>query len=242
MTDSHAIQPEYVISIMDITDQDYSQTVGVLHSAPDAASHKIDKRAQSRALDLCPPGETFTESHCREDVSPQAYVTKCTDGFDNSWYFRQCASTEVCIQGIPKENPPSPSGQQTPPTLKAYCVALESFVKIAQSPVSHKTTPGRIGAKFTAPAGTTMAVEAVLTGQNMSESIFAASLRMSAQTSDSSNNVQTFRSQAGGTAVCTDCARVLIAPVPARTQRVIIDVVLKTGTAGGLLFLSSVAI
>lgn len=242
MTYSHAIQAEYVISIMDATDQDYSQTFNVLHSTLDAADNKLGKRAYSRALDSCPAGETFIESHCREDVSPQAYLTMCSDGLDNSWYFRRCAPTEVCIQGIPKRNLPSPSGQWTPPTLKAYCVGVESFIKIAQSRVSHKTVPGTIGVKFTAPAGKTVALEAVLTGQNMSESIFAASLRMSAQTSDSSYNVQTFRSQAGGTAVCTDCTRIVIAPVPARTQRVIINIVLKAGAAGGLLFLSSVAI
>ncbi|KAL8944982.1 MAG: hypothetical protein Q9211_000415 [Gyalolechia sp. 1 TL-2023] len=238
----HAVQTEYAISIVHTSNQDHSQPFDVLHFAPDGAGNKLHKRAYSRVLNSCPAGETFAESHCREHVSPQAYVIMCTDGLDNSWYFRHCAPTEVCIQGIPKQNPPSPSGQWTPPTLRAYCVGVDNFVKIAQSPVSYKTVPGMIGVKFTAPAGKTMAVEAVLTGQNMTETIFAASLRMSAQTSDSSNNVQTFRSQAGGTAQCTDCARILVAPVPTRTQRVIINIVLKAGATGGLLFLSSVVI
>lgn len=87
-----------------------------------------------------------------------------------------------------------------------------------------------------------MAFEAVLTGQNMNESIFAESLRMSAQTLDMSNNVHHWRSQVGGTTGCRDCARILIAPVPERTQRIVMNIVLKAGAAGGLLFLSSVAI
>lgn len=233
---------EYAISIMDTTDQDRSRTFHILHSSLDAPSNSLEKRAYSRPLDYCPDGEVFIESHCQEIISPQSYVIKCSDGFDNSWYFRRCAQTEVCIQGIPKQNPPLPDGQLAPPTLKAYCVGADDFIKIAQEQSSHKTVPGTIGAKFTAPRGKTMAVEAVLTGQNMSESMFAASLKMSAQTSDKSNNVETWRSQVGGTAACTDCARILIAPVPERTQRVIVDIVLKAGAAGGLLFLSSVAI
>lgn len=166
----------------------------------------------------------------------------CTDGMDNSWYFRRCLPTEVCIQGIPKQNPPLEFGQWVPPTSNAYCAGVDNFVKIAQDQVSHETVPGRIGLKFSAPAGKTMALEAVLTGQNMSQSVFAASLHMSAQASDSSYNVQSWRSQVGGIATCTDCARILVAPVPVRTQRVVIDVVLKAGAAGGLLFLSSIAI
>ncbi|KAL8720674.1 MAG: hypothetical protein Q9225_002503 [Loekoesia sp. 1 TL-2023] len=233
---------EYAISVMDTAGQDRSETFHVLHSSLDAPSKSLEKRAYSRPLDYCPDGEVFTESHCREVVSPQAYVIKCSDGFDNSWYFRRCAQAEVCIQGIPKQNPPLPNGQLVPPTLKAYCVGVDRFIKIVQSQLSHKTVPGTIGTKFTAPKGETMAVEAVMTGQNMSESIFAASLKMSAQTSDISYNVQTWRSLVGGTAACTDCARILIAPVPEKTQRVVIDIVLKAGAAGGLLFLSSVAI
>ncbi|KAI4185711.1 MAG: hypothetical protein L6R41_003969 [Letrouitia leprolyta] len=233
-------QTRGIISITDIAQQGHSQTFSVLYAG--TVGRKLGKRTPSRALDSCAAGETFVESHCREEVSPQAYVIKCTDGVDNSWYFRRCTPTEVCIQGVPEPNPPLPFGQWNPPSKKAYCAGMDNFVKIAQDVVSHKTVPGQIGLKFSAPTGKTMALEAVLTGQNMNESMFAASLRMSAQTSDPSYNVQTWRSQVGGTATCTDCARILIAPVPARTQRVIVDVVLKAGAAGGLLFLPSVAI
>ena len=105
---------------------------------------------------------------------------------------------------------------------------------------THKTLPGTIATQYKAPEGKTMAMEAVLTGLNISESMFASSLRMSAQTSDTSNNVQTWRSQVGGTIVCTDCARIVIAPVPARTQRFVLSVVLDAAAAGGLLFLSQI--
>lgn len=126
--------------------------------------------------------------------------------------------------------------------MMAYCVSADNFRKIAEDHLAHKTIPGTIGVKYSVPEGKSMAFEAVLTGQNMHESIFASSLRISAQTSDTSNNVQTWRSQAGGTAVCTDCARILIAPVPEKTQRIVMNIVLKAGAAGGLLFLSSVGI
>ena len=233
---------EYAISIMDVNGQDYSQSFDILHSLPSDLGETLKKRAYSRPLDICPIGEVFTGSNCNEVISPQAYVIRCIDQVgDNSWYFRRCAQTELCIQGIPKPNPSLPNGQLVPPTLKAYCVEKENFFRIAEDQKSQKTVPERIGAKFTAPKGKTMAVEAVMTGQNTSDSMFAASLRLSAQTSEISNNVQTWRSQVGGTAVCTDCARILIAPVPEKTQRLVIDIALKAGVTGGLLFLSSVA-
>ncbi|KAL8813713.1 MAG: hypothetical protein Q9200_000050 [Gallowayella weberi] len=103
---------------------------------------------------------------------------------------------------------------------------MDNFIRIVTDRVSHKTIPGTIGTPFNAPNGKKMAMEAVLTGQNTSESMFAASLRMSAQTSDTWNNVQSWRFQKDGTAVCTNCARILIAPVPAKTQRFVIHVVL----------------
>ena len=194
----------------------------------------------SRPLDLCANGETFVQSYCREEVSPQAYVIICAEDYDHSWYYRRCAESEICVRGIPKRNPPLPNGQLVPPTMKAYCVSTNQFVRIGMDRASQKTTPGTISSQYKAPEGTMMAMEAVLTGLNVSESIFASSMRMSAQTADTSNNVQTWRSQVGGSVVCTDCARILVAPVPARTQRFVINVVLDAAAAGGLLFLSQI--
>ncbi|KAI4266493.1 MAG: hypothetical protein L6R38_008703 [Xanthoria sp. 2 TBL-2021] len=231
---------QYDISVMDPAGQDHSEKFQVLGSPSDPSSNDLEKRALSRPLDFCPDGETFTQSYCREEVSPQAYVIICNEGYDHSWYYRRCAEREICVRGIPKRNPPLPNGQLVPPTLKAYCVSTNHFVRIGMNRASHKTTPGTIATQYKAPEGKTMAMEAVLTGLNVSESQFASSLRMSAQTSDTSNNVQTWRSQVGGTAVCTDCARILIAPVPARTQRFVINVVLDAAAAGGLLFLSQI--
>ncbi|KAI4089056.1 MAG: hypothetical protein LQ344_005627 [Seirophora lacunosa] len=237
------------ISITDTEGRDHSQSLQILHSPPSPSANNdnrnhpsLTKRGHSRLLDHCPGGETFIESHCREEVSPQSYVLKCTDGFDNSWYFRRCLPAEVCIQGIPKQHPPLANGQLVPPSLKAYCVATDSFQRIAQDAATHKTVPPAVGVKYSAPEGQNVAVEAVLTGTNMSESLFARSLRMSAQTSDALHDVRTWRSQVGGTAACADCARVWIAPVPSGTERIVLQVVLKTGAVGGLLFLSSVAI
>lgn len=239
---SHDADLSYEISVTDSAGQDHSQQFQVFQSLPNAPSNTMQKRAYSRALDSCPNGEVFTTSYCREGISPQAYVLVCSDNLDHSWYFRRCAPNEVCISGIPKQNPPSPNGQLVPPTLKAYCVQADNFVKIAADQLSHTTKPGVIGSKYKAPEGQTMAVEAVLTDQNMTETIFASKLEMSAQTSDTLNNVQTWRSQVGGLAACTDCARILIAPVPDKTQRIIIRVVLEAAAAGGLLFLSQVSL
>ncbi|KAL8974204.1 MAG: hypothetical protein Q9197_001547 [Variospora fuerteventurae] len=242
---------ELEISITDPTGFDRSQSLHIFHSPPsppaknnnnDDDDYHLQKRESSRPLDYCPAGETYIESHCREAVSPQSYVLKCTDGLDNSWYFRRCAPSEICIQGIPKRRPPLPNGQLVPPSQKAYCVATDNFRRLAQDATTHKTVPAAVGVKYSVPAGKQLAVEAVLTGQNMSESIFAESLQMSAQTSDEAYAVRTWRSQVGGTAVCTDCARVLIAPVPPETERIVLSVVLKAGAAGGLLFLPSVAL
>ncbi|KAL9601398.1 MAG: hypothetical protein Q9219_002574 [cf. Caloplaca sp. 3 TL-2023] len=113
--------------------------------------------------------------------------------------------------------------------MRAYCVEATNFVEIAESQTRHASVPSKIEVEFKAQEGNPTAVEAIVTAQNMSESMFAASLRMSAQTLDTFGNVRTWRSQVGGTAVCTNCARILIAPVPGRTQRIIIDVVLKAG-------------
>ncbi|KAI4113018.1 MAG: hypothetical protein LQ345_005925 [Seirophora villosa] len=246
----HTTSRELEISITDTAGRDHSQSLQILHSPPSPSANNginkhhpsLTKRGHSRPLVHCPGGETFIESHCREEVSPQSYVLKCIDGFDNSWYFRRCLPAEVCIQGIPKQHPPLANGQLVPPSLKAYCVATDSFQRIAQDAATHKTVPPAVGVKYSAPEGQSMAVEAVLTGTNMSESLFARSLRMSAQTSDALHDVRTWRSQVGGTAACADCARVWIAPVPSGTERIVLQVVLKTGTVGGLLFLSSVAI
>ncbi|KAL9012833.1 MAG: hypothetical protein Q9173_002425 [Seirophora scorigena] len=245
----YTISRELEISITDTAGRDHSQSLQILHSPPSPSANNdnnndpsLTKRGHSRALDHCPGGETFIESHCREEVSPQSYALRCTDGLDNSWYFRRCLPAEVCIQGIPQRHPPLANGQLVAPLLKAYCVATDSFQRIAQDAATHKTVPAAVDVKYSAPEGESVAVEAVLTGTNMSESLFAESLRMSAQTSDALHDVPTWRSQVGGTVVCADCARVLIAPVPPETERIVMQVVLKAGAGGGLLFLSSVAI
>ncbi|KAI4106656.1 MAG: hypothetical protein L6R37_002048 [Teloschistes peruensis] len=105
--------------------------------------------------------------------------------------------SEVCIQGIPKQNPSLPDGQLVPPTSKAYCVQADNFVRIAEDQISHTSRPGIVSKKLSVPAGQKVAVEAVLTGPEKTQSIFAAKLEISAQTSDTSNNVQTWRSQRG---------------------------------------------
>ncbi|KAI4259683.1 MAG: hypothetical protein LQ352_000616 [Teloschistes flavicans] len=231
----------YEISIKDPSGVDLIQEFQLLHSGLNSSSHAVQKRAYSRALDSCPAGEDFTRSSCQEHVSPQAYVIVCSDGLDNSWYFRRCLPNEVCIQGIPKQNPSLPSGQLVPPTSRAYCVQADNFVRIAADQLSHTTRPSFVSTKFSVPADQKVAVEAVLTGPDKTESIFAAKLEISAQTSDTSNNVQTWRSQVGGTTMCTQCARALIAPVPSKTQRIVVKAVLEATAVGGLLFLTHVA-
>ncbi|KAL8911004.1 MAG: hypothetical protein Q9172_007749 [Xanthocarpia lactea] len=233
---------QYDISIKDPAGQDHSERFQVLGSLSNHSSNNLEKRALSRPLDFCPDDEVFIRSYCREEASPQAYVIICAEEDEPSVYYRRCAAREICVRGIPKPNPPLPTGQLRPPTMKAYCVGTEHFVRIGVNRATHKTLPGTIATQYKAPEGKTMAMEAVLTGLNISESMFASSLRMSAQTSDISNNVQTWRSQVGGTIVCTDCARIVIAPVPARTQRFVLSVVLDAAAAGGLLFLSQIAI
>ncbi|KAL8730622.1 MAG: hypothetical protein Q9166_003935 [cf. Caloplaca sp. 2 TL-2023] len=232
---------QYDISIMDVAGQDHSENFQVLGSSSESTGSGLQKRAYSRPLDHCPDDEVFTQSYCREETSPQAYVLICANGDDPSWYFRRCAEREICVGGIPKQNPPLPNGQLVPPTLKAYCVSMDFFIRVANSRASLKTVPATVRTEYSAPKGRLMAMAAVLTGQNISESIFASSLRMSAQTSDTSNNVQHWRSQVGGTAVCTDCARISIGPVPEKTQRFVINVVLDAASVGGLLFLSQIA-
>ena len=231
----------YKVSVTDSKGQDHSQLFQIFHSPPGTHPSRLQKRTNSRPLDACPAGERFRTSYCREDVSPQAYTIVCDDGLDHSWYFRRCTPSEICIQGIPKQNPSLPDGQLVPPTLKAYCVTAEHFVKIAVNAQSHAVGPNTIGHKYNAPDGKAMAVEAVLTGPDMTQSMFAARLEMRAQTSDSLSNVQAWRSQVGGVTACTDCARVLIAPVPQKTQRIVIKVILDGAALGGRLFLSSVA-
>ncbi|KAL8891733.1 MAG: hypothetical protein Q9215_001271 [Flavoplaca cf. flavocitrina] len=233
---------QYDISVMDAAGQDHSEKFLVLGSSLNHSGHNLEKRFLPRPLNFCPAGETFTQSYCREEMSPQAYVIVCNDGYDHSWYMRRCAEREICVRGIPKPNLPLPDGQLVPPTLTAYCVATEHFIRIGVNRASHKTSPGTIATPYKAQGGKMMAMEAVLTGLKPTKSIFASSLRMSAQTSDTANNVQTWRSQAGGTAVCSDCARILIAPVPVRTQRIVMNVVLDAAAAGGLLFLSQIPI
>ncbi|KAL8673003.1 MAG: hypothetical protein Q9168_002564 [Polycauliona sp. 1 TL-2023] len=232
----------YDISVTDPAGQDHSEKFQILGSPSNPSGNKLEKRIVTRPLDRCPAGETFAHSYCREEVSPQAYVLVCEEDYEPTWYYRRCAEHEICVRGIPKYNPPLPNGQLVPPTLKAYCVSTDHFVKLGTSRTSHKTIPGTIATSYKAPMGQTMAMEAILTGLNVSESIFASSLGMSAQTSDTSNNVQTWRSQVGGTAVCRECARILIAPVPAKTQRFVMNVVLEAAAAGGLLFLSQIPI
>ncbi|KAL9585659.1 MAG: hypothetical protein Q9212_001396 [Teloschistes hypoglaucus] len=231
----------YEISITDPFGVDHTQDFQILHSGVNSSLHAVQKREYSRALDSCPAGEEFSRSNCREEVSPQAYVIVCSDGLDNSWYFRRCMPNEVCIQGIPKQNSLLLDGQFAPPTSKAYCVQADNFVRIAEDQLSHTTSPGIVSKKFSVPADQKVAVEAVLTGPEKTQSIFAAKLEISAQTSDTSNNVETWRSQVGGTSVCTHCARAWIAPVPSKTQRIVVKAVLEATAAGGLLFLTHVA-
>ncbi|KAL8768691.1 MAG: hypothetical protein Q9209_005109 [Squamulea sp. 1 TL-2023] len=231
----------YDISITDPAGQDHSSKSKVGGFTPPSSS--LEKRGIfPRPLDNCPDDEVFNYSYCREEVSPQAYVIVCADGADHSWYFRRCAETEICVRGVPKPNPPLPNGQLVPPSPIAYCVRTDYFIRIGISRATHKAIPGTIWDRYKAPEGKTMAMEAVLTGQNISESIFATSFRVSAQTSDTSYNVRTWRSQVGGTAACTDCAQISIARVPAKTQRIVVDIVLDAAAEGGWLFLSQMAV
>ncbi|KAL8712408.1 MAG: hypothetical protein Q9220_003256 [cf. Caloplaca sp. 1 TL-2023] len=239
---SYTTNLPFEIQIMDSNGQSQSHSFEVLHAASEVPVGTLNRRAYTRLLDHCPYGEGFITSTCREEVSPQAYLLECSSQHGNSWYFRRCRPDEICIQGIPKQNPSLPDGQLVPPTLRAYCVKEDSFVRLANDQLAHKTIPGMIGEAYHATKGTPMAVEAVLTGPTMNESIFAARLEMSAQTSDTLNGAQAWRSQVGGLAACTQCARIWIAPVPDATQRVVVKAVLGTAASSGLLFLSQIAL
>ena len=222
------------ISIHDSNGTDISDRTLVRHhnyTGSNSSPQRVHSRTVSRPQNQCPHPywPIFEGSRCRHEFSPQSYIMTCTGEHDITydWVSGRCADSEICVNGqITRE---SVNGHW----WVAYCVNTENFVAIAQDQT------GTV-ANFNAASGKSgYVVEALLTGLDSRTSLVAQSLKIQAQAYELISNTHVWGTLANGSYECANCASVEIPSVPIGTQRIKVNLVLRTASAG-LLYLASI--
>ena len=96
------------------------------------------------------------------------------------------------------------------------------------------------GLPLTGVASSQYTMEAILTGQDITQSLNASSLEIQAQKSLNVHGHILWSTLPGGSSHCTECGTVSVDPVPEGTQRVALSVVvMDVGVVAGNLFLGS---
>ena len=175
----------------------------------------------------------FSRSWCTPEINPQAYTLSCLDLLSaNDLSFdipSRCASHEICIDGnrfLDFDNGPL--------YLTAYCVSTNNFVTLAQG-FAEKEAFQNYDPPIRDKGQT--AIEAKLTGLDITSSVVATSLRIRAQSVKELFGSELHTTLPGGIEACTNCTNVVLQPVPVGTQRVQVDAVLPTLVEGAKLFL-----
>lgn len=230
------------ISLPESIEKDVSDGIDVYNRRISLGNQK---RAPPRAIYSCPPLYLAVRSVCNRNISPQAYITQCIKigsviFVDQVRVGGNCARHEICIDGVEHPHPAPGELVET-----AYCVSAQNFVRIAQDQRAHLTPSSTTNAVFTAqyhPGSGRHIVEAVMTGLDARQSVFASTLRIEAQSFIMASSGPVWRCLLGGLFECSNCSSMGFFPVPDGTQRIQVAVTLPAMVAGGLLYLASVAL
>ncbi|MCJ1375192.1 hypothetical protein MMC20_006426 [Loxospora ochrophaea] len=214
------------------------------HAFNPPSPQKRDSQPAPIALTSCPPGERFLTSFAERSLSPQNYRIQCQDISDTSItniIEGACDYNAVVFDGI--LTPFSTPEQPISPTYRAaYCYSTEYFMPVEGN--------GSIEATLDPSVWTSdIAIEAVLTGVDVTQVLMAAEMEIEAQEADEQPDtsaggggflLHATKTLAGGYNACMDCSSVGIQPVPNGSAQVEVSTKLKEGSPHGRLYLGAI--
>ncbi len=237
-TDSPHRNPNFInTTITDPSGHDATARFQILHYHHDPHTRK---RAVSRMINGCPPGEVCVRSFCRTPESPRHHGTLCQDNRNHvRMIFGHCSDEEICVGGRTRPGPP---GQG----VRAFCVSMANFATIAKDQLEleraklaededkdwdkdwdedwDEARAVAARAVEAAPVG----LEARLTATDGVTALLARELRLDAYDGNGA-------ALSGGSRSCTDCSNLEFDPVPAGTTGVHSQVSVRgRGDAGSL--------
>ena len=129
----------------------------------------------------------------------------------------------------------------------AFCIDLGSFMKFAQVVLNPSemtdNTKASIGSGSgsdpASPLNSLYSVEAVMTGTDSHQTLYASSIDIQAQKYNLVHDIPLWQTLEGGASQCSDCASVGIDRLPYGTQRISVNTTFPAGTTGGTLYLTS---
>ena len=129
-----------------------------------------------------------------------------------------------------------------PYTTEAYCVSQEDFVHFSKMELGASfpsVGASEAGLPSTGVGSSQYALEAILTGLDVTQSLNASRLQIQAQKSLNVHGHILWSTLPGGSSQCSNCGSVGIDPVPDGTQSIALDLVMELGVSAGNLFLGS---
>ena len=176
-------------------------------------------------------------------LTPTRNFTDPTPEYD---YEAVCRDDEICVTQWDVPNPwleGTDEADAAGDTLTdvAWCVSRLNFVKIAESQLTHKTTPDAVAAPYRATEDGSkrqkVSVEATLADPDGHTAV-AQKMLIEAQAPGLVNGEQVWHTLIGGVNVCEHCSRLELKSVPPHTHRILVHTILPFAVPEALLYLS----
>ena len=233
-------------SLTSSTGVDVSRSFNLMYTH--LSTSVLTKRITDPTVKCFGPYEGWEDiySRCNREISPQAYVIYCFipvlphgalppaqayPGFrvQNG----ACSQYEICVE---RHEPSEFDADRT----VAMCVQAEEYRRIQSTAAGSSTGAVQIPGHQNIDGA--VAVDAVLTGQSITNSLRAQSITINAlQRLVSISNVPHFGITLNGTASCQNCYDVVLQPIPAATDLLTANAVLAPGSKSGVLYLTTMS-
>ena len=225
---------------------DVSPSFGLMHTH--LSTSALTKRITDLSVQCFGPYTGWDDIHseCQREISPQAYVIYCFtpvlhDGnlppAQEYPGFRvqrgACPPNEICAQ----RNEPNEMHEER---TVAMCVSAEAYRGIGSTAGGSSTGSVQIPGHLNNHGA--VAVDAVLTSQNITQSLRAQSITINAlERLFSISNIPHFGTTPNGTTSCRNCYDVGLQPIPAATDLLVANAMLAPGSKSGMLYLTTIS-
>ena len=160
--------------------------------------------------------------------NPAAGVQAHGPGAPFQIFAGSCAANEFCVE--------STLGFLT---NRVFCISSHSFYLLAHNQVAGESTVGSSWVGIPPNNNNAYGVEAILTGVNPQQSVFASNLNLQAQASTTIHDIPAWRTVENGTSYCADCSSIGLEITPKSIQRFQLNVELPAGVTVGEMWLTS---
>ncbi|MCJ1233755.1 hypothetical protein MMC14_001713 [Varicellaria rhodocarpa] len=208
----------------------------------------LTKRITDPSVQCFGPYEGWEDllSRCTREISPQAYVVYCfTPALHHGALppaheypgFRvqngACSQYEICVE---RHEPNEYDADRT----VAMCVQAEEYRRIQSTAAG--SSMGAVQIPGHQNNNGAVAVDAVLTGQSITNSLRAQSITINAlKRLFSISNIPHFGTASNGTASCQNCYDLVLQPIPAAIDLLTANAVLAPGSKSGVLYLTTIS-